>query len=183
VGNGTIWALPAFEDNASALTLIVSRLDRILETMPVPPVEKANSTPGQAMRATRDVFVSHASEDKDEIARPLVEALRAKGITVWFDEYELNLGDSLPRKIEQGLRESRHGLVIMSKNFFQKEWPKKELGALFVLESSERRLMPVWHKLTIDDVKRLAPLLADRFAISTDRGIPAIVAAVTRALG
>ena len=42
--------------------------------------------------------------------------------------------------------------------------------------------MPVWHGLTAQDVQTLAPLLADRFAVSTSRGIPAVVDAVVRAL-
>ncbi|MEP7216067.1 MAG: toll/interleukin-1 receptor domain-containing protein [Anaerolineaceae bacterium] len=46
----------------------------------------------------RDVFVSHASEDKDEVARPLARALSDAGLAVWLDEYELTLGDSVRQK-------------------------------------------------------------------------------------
>src|SRR5262249_3522295 len=63
-----------------------------------------------------DLFLSHASEDKDTIARPLYEALTSRGVTVWFDEAVLQLGDSLRRKIDEGLRVSRFGLVILSPN-------------------------------------------------------------------
>lgn len=130
----------------------------------------------------RDVFVSHAREDKDTVARPLVQMLTARGVTVWFDEYELKLGDSLRRKIDQGLRESRHGLVIMSKNFFRKEWPQKELDALFALESRERRLLPVWHDLTEQEVKQYAPLISDRLAVSTSQGLDVVVDQIVVAL-
>jgi hypothetical protein len=61
-----------------------------------------------------DVFVSHASEDKDEIVRPLVHALRDTGLTVWFDELELKIGNSLRRKIDHGLARSRFGIVVLS---------------------------------------------------------------------
>jgi TIR domain len=110
----------------------------------------------------RDVFVSHAFEDKDEIARQLVEALVARGISVWFDEYELRLGDSIRKKIEQGLRDSRHGLIIMTKNFFNREWTQKELSAL---EASGKRVMPVWHGITAQDVQTFLQfsLIATRF--------------------
>lgn len=50
-----------------------------------------------------DVFISHASEDKDEVVRPLANALREKGIKVWYDEFEMKIGDSLRRKIDKGL--------------------------------------------------------------------------------
>ncbi len=36
-----------------------------------------------------DVFISHASEDKEEVARPLAEVLRRNGLSVWYDEFEL----------------------------------------------------------------------------------------------
>jgi hypothetical protein len=132
-----------------------------------------------ARAVIRDVFVSHAFEDKDEIARPLVEALVDRGISVWFDEYELRLGDSIRKKIEQGLRDSRHGLIIMTKNFFNREWTQKELSAL---ESSGKRVMPVWHGITAQDVETLFPILADRYAISTSRGLNAVVDEVMRAI-
>jgi len=51
-----------------------------------------------------DVSISHASEDKDAIARPLVEAPRAKGLRVWYDEFSLKVGDSLRKKIDHGLQ-------------------------------------------------------------------------------
>jgi hypothetical protein len=51
----------------------------------------------------RDVFISHASEDKDAVARPLAKELLRRGHSVWFDEYELVLGDSLRENIDRGL--------------------------------------------------------------------------------
>ena len=58
-----------------------------------------------------DVFISHASEDKEEVVRPLANALRKAGLKVWYDEFELHIGDSLRRKIDQGLAKSRFGIV------------------------------------------------------------------------
>ena len=70
-----------------------------------------------------DVFISHASEDKETVARPLAEALARRGVKVWFDAEQLTLGDSLRRSIDQGLAQSRYGIVILSRRFFAKEWP------------------------------------------------------------
>ena len=58
-----------------------------------------------------DVFISHASEDKDEVARPLANALIKAGYKVWFDEFTLKLGDSLNQSIKIGLSESKFGIV------------------------------------------------------------------------
>ena len=76
--------------------------------------------PAPAGEPTRDVFLCHASEDKDEVARPLAEALVAQGYDVWFDEYELAIGASLRRSIDQGLATSRFGLVVLSPSFFNR---------------------------------------------------------------
>ena len=77
-----------------------------------------------------DLFISHASEDKASVARPLAEILREKGIRVWIDETELCLGDSLRAKIDEGLAQSRFGLVIVSRAFLSKRWPIQELNGL-----------------------------------------------------
>ncbi len=49
-----------------------------------------------------DVFISHASEDKDAIVRPLATALRAGELRVWYDEFELRIGDSLRPQNRRG---------------------------------------------------------------------------------
>jgi predicted nucleotide-binding protein len=76
------------------------------------------------------VFISHASEDKESAARPLGEALVQLGYQVWYDEYVLNVGDSLSEEIDRGLAECDFGVVILSPSFFQKNWPRRELSGL-----------------------------------------------------
>jgi hypothetical protein len=186
LGRGRVWLLPPFANNAAVLVSLLSDLDRLSgateqgrQVEPAEMTEEVAQAPGPE---TRDVFISHASEDKDEIARPLADALQENGVTVWFDEFEMRLGDSLRRKIEEGLLVSRHGLTILSKAFFSKEWPQRELDALVGLESKDKRIMPVWHGLTAEEIRRYAPLIADKYAVSSEKGIDAIVAAVKRAL-
>lgn len=67
-----------------------------------------------------DFFISHASEDKDDIVRDLAEALKDNGFEVWYDEFELKIGDSLRKKIDNGLSKSRFGIVIISPFFVKK---------------------------------------------------------------
>jgi hypothetical protein len=130
-----------------------------------------------------DVFISHATEDQEQVARPLAEALQREGLKVWYAEFSLTLGDSLRRSIDRGLAGSRYGVVILSPSFFQKEWSQKELDALVSREvDGEKRILPVWHQVERDDVARFSPMLADRFGISTDKGIPAIVTEILRAM-
>lgn len=132
-----------------------------------------------------DLFLSHASEDKDDIARPLYEALTASGATIWFDEAVLQLGDSLRRKIDEGLRICRFGLVILSPSFFAKQWPQRELDGLVAREtaSGEKAVLPVWHRVDRDAVLRYSATLADRVAARSSDGVPAIVEKILQVLG
>lgn len=130
-----------------------------------------------------DVFISHASEDKLDVARPLASLLLQAGLSVWIDEAELVLGDSLRRKIEHGLACSNFGVVVLSKAFFAKEWPQKELDALVAREDGrDRVILPVWHHLTASDVRTFSPLLADRLGTRTDLGLQTVAGAIVRAV-
>ena len=131
-----------------------------------------------------DIFLSHATEDKAAIARPLYIALKRAGIKVWFDEAELTMGDSLRRQIDEGLARCRFGVVILSRKFFAKDWPQKELDGLVAREnaSGEKAILPVWHKLTKTQVARFSPTLADRLAGNSKEGIKALVAKIQASL-
>ena len=115
-----------------------------------------------------DVFISHASEDKAEVVRPLATALRDAELSVWYDEFELRLGDSLRRKIDKGLANSRFGVVVLSRAFFGRGWPEYELDGLVTRAvSGEQVLLPVWHDVTKREVMNYSSSLADRVARST----------------
>ena len=126
--------------------------------------------------STYDVFICHASEDKADVGNPLADALKAAGLTVWYDALVLRLGDSLRQKIDAGLTSSRFGVVILSQNFFQKNWPQAELDALFNMQmAGTGRILPVWHELKAADVLRLAPLMAGMVAARTADGLDHVV--------
>ncbi len=119
-----------------------------------------------------DFFICHAGEDRSSVVEPLARELRARGYEVWYDQWTLRVGDSLRRRIEEGLASSRCGIVVLSRAFFQKEWPQMELDGLVNLEVAGRALvLPVWHEVSQDDVAARSPLLADRVAASTRGGV------------
>lgn len=124
-----------------------------------------------------DVFISHASEDKRDVARPLAVALTQRGFKVWFDEYTLKLGDSLRREIDRGLGACRYGVVVLSPHFFAKEWPQRELDALAAREVSEKGkvILPVWHNVDHRFVALKSPTLADKIGVSTAGGLAYVV--------
>ncbi|MGD8151400.1 DUF1883 domain-containing protein [Ornithinimicrobium sp. Y1694] len=117
---------------------------------------------------TWDVFLSHASEDKDSVAIPLRNALVELGVSVWLDKTELVVGDSLRRKIDRGIRSSRFGVVVLSTHFFAKGWTNHELDGLVTRTvAGEQSLLPIWHQLSASQVRAHSPSLADKFALDT----------------
>jgi hypothetical protein len=116
-----------------------------------------------------DVFVSHAAEDKEAVVRPLAHALQDRGLSVWYDEFELRLGDSLRRKIDRGLANSRFGVVVISKPFLSKNWAQYELDGLVTREMAggDQVILPIWHEISKDEIIRKSPTLADKLALRT----------------
>lgn len=115
-----------------------------------------------------DVFISHASEDKESVVRPLARALVNHGLKVWYDEFELKIGDSLRRKIDRGLAKSRFGIVVLSKDFIKKGWTNYELdGIISKANTGEQVLLPIWHGITKQEVLDYSPSLADKVARNT----------------
>src|SRR5436190_18572301 len=114
-------------------------------------------------RYSHDVFISHASEDKESVARPLARALTDSGWTAWLDELEMTIGDSLSRRIDEALSRSQFGVVVLSPSFFAKHWPQRELAGLAAREadSGTKVILPVWHRVTRGDIVQFSPTLAD----------------------
>jgi len=118
-----------------------------------------------------DAFICHASEDKDELVRPLVGKLEDKGFEIWYDEFEITIGDSIRRSIDKGLTQSRFGIVVLSEAFFEKDWPQAELDALVAQEQAieeDKVILPIWHNVEKDDVQEFSPILASKLAISSE---------------
>jgi TIR domain len=152
-------------------------------------LHRRESTPAVAGRNApsgrdTDVFICHASEDKDEVARPLLEALDARGWSVWLDELELTVGDSISGHIEAALARSRFGVVVLSRAFFAKQWPQRELAGLAAREvdAGTKVILPVWHRVDRHYIVQRAPILADRIGALTSAGIEDVADKLSRAL-
>ena len=135
----------------------------------IPSLVRENAPPSVAAGSERhDVFISHASEDKDAIVRSLANALTAQGLKVWYDEFTLRIGDSLRQKIDRGLATSRVGLVVLSPSFIAGGWTNYELdGIVTRTVSGEQILLPIWHNITKQEVMDFSPSIADKVARST----------------
>lgn len=129
---------------------------------------KTNSATMPTRNVKYDVFISHASEDKEDFVKPLVEALQAAGYKVWYDEFTLKVGDSLRRSIDNGLKNSRYGIVVFSSAFFAKNWTQYELDGLVTREMEGHKvILPIWHMVSKNQVQSYSPALADKKAINS----------------
>lgn len=131
-----------------------------------------------------NVFICHASEDKQNVARPLAQTLQAQGLDVWYDEFTLTIGDSLGRTIDAGLAKCDYGIVILSRNFFGKKWPARELDGLVAKEVGEGRkvILPIWHDVDEEAVRRFSPTLAAKVAADTSCGLDSLSNAILGAI-
>lgn len=139
---------------------ILSQLNNVSITFP-------HTQPKQDGKES-DLFISHASEDKVDFVKALADELIKQGVSVWYDEYALRIGDSLRKSIDKGLSQSRFGLIVLSKNFFDKNWTQYELNGLVAKEmEGEKVILPIWHNITKDEILKLSPSLVDKVALNT----------------
>lgn len=133
---------------------------------------------------TSDVFIAHASEDKNGVARPLAKALTDQGWSVWLDELKLTVGDSLSQRIDSALAQTRFGVVLLSPAFFSKEWPQRELAGLAAreLDTGAKVILPVWHNVDHSFIVQHSPVLADRLGAPTSAGIENVAKEISLAL-
>lgn len=134
------------------------------------PVISVSSTAETELMPEYDVFVSHAWEDKESFADEFVDELRKLGISVWYDTSQIRWGDSMRQRIDDGLKKSKFGVVILSPNYIAegKYWTKAELDGLFQLESVRgKTLLPIWHDLTKKQVMEFSPIIANKKAMTT----------------
>ena len=172
-------ALRSLDDGIERIKKIADRIDQEPSDVLWQLIPRDGPPPAPAPGTSRpgwDVFISHASEDKDDFVRPLAQALQARGLSVWFDEFTLTVGDSLRRSIDRGLAGSRFGVVIISPHFLDKEWPQKELDGLVAREfDGAKVILPVWHNISAERIRTYSPTLADRLATRSSDGLHRVV--------
>ena len=115
-----------------------------------------------------DVFISHASEDKPDFVNPLVEKLQDAGIRVWIDTLEMRWGKSLREQIDNGIKRSKFAILVLSKHFFAKKWPQRELDGILAKESmTGNPPLPIWHNITQEELYEFSPTLSGIYAYSS----------------
>lgn len=116
-----------------------------------------------------DVFVSHATEDKESFCDEFSKILKEKyGLEVWYDSVSIQWGDNIRTEIDKGLKKSKFGVVVLSRSYIKKYWTNYELEGLFQRESNGGKLiLPIWHDITKKEVQDFSPSLAGKMAMNT----------------
>ena len=169
-----IWYL----NHEEAVPLLTPEAEEMLQLMPNDILKQWELLKKSAEKTSRviyneyDFFISHATEDKAEIAEPLALELSTRGAKVWLDKFEMTVGNSLRSSIDYGIAHSKHGIIILSKNYVRKFWTEKEMNAFYSklsLDSKNSKiLLPIWHHITKQEVANYSPMLADILALNTE---------------
>lgn len=118
----------------------------------------------------RDLFLCHAWADRDGVAREFFDALGRAGVDAWYSEADVQLGMSLARQLDRGIRSSRIGVVLVTTAMLDAlrrgGFADQELGALL----GTGRVIPVLHRVDYEDLTAESPLLAARAGLSTAEG-------------
>jgi len=130
-------------------------------------------------------FICHDSRDKDDLVRALATELCKIRCPVWYDEYSLEVGDSLRATIEHGIKEARKCILVLSRSFFSNNgWGKAEFDSIFSREILEQAnvILPIWHNVNADEVYAYSPRLVDRVALDSSIGVAEMAQKLSRAL-
>jgi hypothetical protein len=121
-----------------------------------------------------DLFLSHASEDND-FTNPLADKLTDLGLEVWYDNHDLNKSEQLREDLDNGLKKSDFGVIVLSKNYFTKGWTRLELNAwINLLVYSKKVIITIWHGVNIHEVIAFSPMISTINAFRSTMGIDQI---------
>lgn len=103
-----------------------------------------------------DVFVSHASADKENYVQELQESFKKLGIKIFYDADTIEWGDDWERKIKNGLEKCRYGVIVVTKNFYNRIWTEKELKSFLIRQNNncENVILPILYNTSIDELKK-----------------------------
>lgn len=118
-----------------------------------------------------DVFISHANSDKTEIVEDLVKSLNLLKINVFYDKESLEWGDKWKEKILEGTKKSEFAIIVISENFFGREWTEKELNEFLNRQNrnGQKLILPIIHNITMNDLANRYPSIADIQVIDSSK--------------
>ena len=137
----------------------------------------ASSLEPKIARKKYDVFISHANKDKLSYVNDLNKVIKQLGINVFYDTDVLSWGDDFKQVLLTGTAESEFAIIVISKNFFGREWTERELNEFLARQNAngQKTILPLLYGITVDELKSQYPTLGNIQAIkSSDYSKPQI---------
>mgnify|MGYP001293149257 FL=1 len=118
-----------------------------------------------------DVFISHANADKEVLIEKLYNSLYKLGVKIFYDKETLEWGDKFKDKILEGTKKSEFAIIVISTNFFGREWTERELSEFLNRQNQngQKLILPILHNITIEQLKEKYPSIADIQAIDSSK--------------
>ena len=118
-----------------------------------------------------DVFISHANRDKENFVEELYQAINKLGINIFYDKESLEWGDNWKAAILNGTKKSEFAVIVISENFFDREWTEKELAEFLSRQNrnGQKLILPILHNITLAQLQERYPSVADIQAIDSKK--------------
>lgn len=159
--------LNAFEDLRNCLVSISKDKD-FIDSINGSTVKEVSAYQAK-MIPEYDVFLSHANKDKMDIVDNLYGSLETLGIKIFYDKKALEWGDKWKDRILEGIKRAEFAIIVISENFFDREWTEKELNELLNRQNrnGQKLILPILHHITMEDLRKKYPSVADIQAIES----------------
>ena len=121
--------------------------------------------------ALYDVFISHANADKANYVDELKASLDKLKIEVFYDKDSLEWGDNWKSRILEGVAKAEFAIIVISENFFDREWTEKELTEFLNRQNinGQKIILPILHNITVAQLKEKYPAVADIQALDSSK--------------
>ena len=163
-----------FHRSIDCFSQLVSCLKSIAKDQPyidkINGIEKINVPAYQARTLPEyDVFLSHANADKQSFVDELNNSLEKLGVKIFYDKKSLEWGDKWKDRILDGTQKAEFAIIVISENFFDREWTEKELKEFLNRQNrnGQKLILPIVHNITNNDLKQKYPSVAEIQAIDS----------------
>jgi TIR domain. len=118
-----------------------------------------------------DVFISHANRDKEDMVEALYQSIKRLGISIFYDKESLEWGDEWKKQIIEGTDRAEFAIIVISKNFFDREWTERELKEFLNRQNrnGQKIILPILHNITVEQLKEKYPSIADIQTIDSSK--------------
>lgn len=118
-----------------------------------------------------DVFLSHANADKLVYVNDLYDSFRRLGVSIFYDKEEIEWGDNWKDRILQGVAKSEFAVIVISKNFFGREWTERELNEFLNRQNAagQKIVLPLLYGISVQDLQAQYPTLSEIQCVSSDK--------------